>query len=427
MEIEQIKKNNKKLNAFLEFNEQPDSIPEGGLSGKTLAVKANMNVSGLHASCASKTLSEYVSVYDAHVVERIKKEGGWIVGVANMDEFACGSSGETGAFGATQNPKAPGYVAGGSSAGCAAAVAAGLVDYAVGSDTGGSIRNPASNCGVVGFKPTYGVVSRYGLIDLAMSLDQIGPLANTVDEAARLLEVLAGYDRRDSTSLNLDPDFYRFTDNLEADLSSTRIGVAPQFTELIVDEGIRRMVSESVDKLADAGCQIIEVDLPSLNLSIPTYYLNVYVEFYSATRKFDGRRYGKKIEENCGGEVLRRILLGEYISQKEYSGKYYRRALRARSVIRSELLDALEGVDVLVGPVVPKLPHKIGCEDLTNPRTLYAYDVFTTPVNLAGLPAGSVPASVICGVPCGLQVIGKPLKDQAVLNVMRGFEKLNGS
>ncbi|HIE33857.1 MAG TPA: Asp-tRNA(Asn)/Glu-tRNA(Gln) amidotransferase subunit GatA, partial [Candidatus Altiarchaeales archaeon] len=340
----------------------------------------------------------------------------------NMDEFACGSSGETSYFGYTENPSAPGRIPGGSSSGSAASVAAGFVDCSLGSDTGGSIRNPASHCGVVGFKPTYGVVSRYGLIDMAMSLDQIGTLARDVKTASLLLEVIAGHDPKDCTSLNLDEKFYKFYDNLNPDLEGKRIGYAEEFDKLINDKGIKRIIHKSVGKLASMGAEIVEVNLSNLEIALPTYYLNVYVEFFSATRKYDGRRYGYKIEDVCGEEVLRRILLGSYISQKEYSGKYYRKSLIARSLIRKELSDALDDVDVLVSPTVPKLPHKLGT-GVKDPMVMYAYDIFTVPVNLSGNPSGTVPCGTVEGIPVGLQVIGKPLEDQKVLNVMYGFEQ----
>ncbi|HHQ44513.1 MAG TPA: Asp-tRNA(Asn)/Glu-tRNA(Gln) amidotransferase subunit GatA, partial [Candidatus Altiarchaeales archaeon] len=378
MELAEIRERDAEINSFIEFSGNQKSAPSGRLCGKTIAVKSNINVEGLRATCASETLDNYVSVYDAHIIEKIRAEGVSIVGMANMDEFACGASGESSFYGPTQNPAAPGRIPGGSSSGSAAAVATGFVDIALGSDTGGSIRNPASHCGIVGFKPTYGVVSRYGLIDMAMSLDQIGPLAKNVDDAVLLLEVIAGHDPRDQTSLKLDNSFYNFTKNLDPRLEGVKLGYAKEFDGLIKDDGIRKVIHDALDKLSSAGAEVVEVELPNLELSIPTYYLNVYVEFFSATRKYDGRRYGRRIEQACGAEVLRRILLGSYISQKEYSGRFYRKALQARTLIRREMMAALDGVDVMVAPTVPKLPHAIG-DDIDDPRVLYAYDVFTTP------------------------------------------------
>jgi len=424
--IEKIKQEDESINSFIVLDKERVSEKggreEGRLSGLRIAVKSNICVDGLLASCASKTLENFISPYDATAVEKIKREGGRIMGMTNMDEFACGSSGETSYYGPTQNPAAPGRIPGGSSSGSAAAVAAGLVDCALGTDTGGSIRNPASHCGIVGFKPTYGVVSRYGLIDLAMSLDQIGPLAKDVATAAMLLEVVAGHDGRDETSLDLEPDYYRFSRNLDPDLANVRVGYAKEFDELISDQEITKTVHRAIDRLSGAGAEIVDVSLPNLGIAVPTYYLNVYVEFFSGTRKYDGRRYGHKIETACGPEVLRRILLGSYISQKEYSGKYYRKALQARSLIRRDLSAALKNADVLAGPTVPKLPHMLGAK-IDDPRVMYAYDIFTVVANLAGAPSGVVPAGKAGGVPTGLQIMGDVLSDQKVLNVMAGFEQ----
>ncbi len=424
-DISKIEEADKKVNSFIALDMQrvseTGSRRDGLLKGLSIAVKSNICVKGLIASCASKTLENYVSPYDAAAVERVKGAGASIIGMTNMDEFACGSSGETSYYGPTQNPAARGHIPGGSSSGSSAAVAAGFVDCALGTDTGGSIRNPASHCGIVGFKPTYGIVSRYGLIDLAMSLDQIGPLARDVKTCTLLLEAVAGHDHRDATSLDLDREFYRFSRNLDTGLKDVKVGYAREFDELISDAGIRKVIHSALDKLSSGGCEIIDVSLPNLGIAIPTYYLNVYVEFFSGTRKYDGRRYGYRIEDVCGAEVLRRILLGSYISQKEYSGRFYRKALQARSVLRRDMSDALKEVDVLVGPTVPKLPHKLGAK-MDDPRVMYAYDIFTVVANLAGIPAGVVPAGKVDGIPTGLQVMGDVLCDQKVLDVMAGFE-----
>jgi len=419
--FEKLLEKEDKFNAFITKNQSAGQVLlKGKLKDKALAIKSCICVDGHLTSCGSKTLENYIAPYDATVIERIKSEGGDILGMANMDEFACGSSGETSFYGPTKNPAAPGRVAGGSSSGSAAAVAAGYVDMALGSDTGGSIRNPASHCGVVGYKPTYGLVSRYGLCDMAMSLDQIGPIARSVEDAALLLDVISGNDPKDATSLNSKNDFVK---NLNTDLKGKKLGYPKEFDSLIANESIRKVINDSIDKLKDSGAKIVDVGLPSMDKAIPTYYLNVYVEFFSATRKYDGRRFGHKIEDVCGEEVLRRITLGSYISQKEWQDKFYRKALQARSVIRKELLSALKGVDVLIGPVVPELPHKVN-KPITDPRVMYAFDIFTIPANLSGVPAGSVPAGEVTGIPTGLQVIGKPLEDQKVLDVMAGFEAI---
>lgn len=429
MALKRIEKQNQKINAFIELN--PKALAEaeaidrrlkqgervGKLAGLTIGVKSNINVEGLRATCASRTLENYVSTYDAEVVKRIRAEGGIVIGMNNMDEFACGSSGETSAFGPTDNPAAPGRIPGGSSSGPAAAIAAGFCDLCIGSDTGGSIRNPASHCGVVGVKPTYGLVPRQGLIDLGMSLDQIGPLAHDVGGAAILLETIAGKNPNECVMLNVEK--VNYVDKLGGGLKGMRIGVSPNFAEL-TDPALMRVVEGAVEKLRDLGAEIVEVDLPNLEKALSAYYLIVSVEFFSATRKFDGRKYGRRIEEVCGEEVLRRILRGRYISQKEYRGKYYQRALQVRTLIKQELMAALQQADVIVGPTVPKLPHKLG--EKISVSAMYAYDYLTVPANLAGICGGVIKAGEVHGIPVGLQVQGKVLGELEVLRVMRALE-----
>ncbi len=427
--INRIKKLNDEVNAYIEINDE--AIEEakeidrkikrgeelGKLAGLGIGVKSNMNTEGLRATCASKTLKDYVSTFDAKVVERLQNADGIILGMCNMDEFACGSSGETSAFGPTQNPAAKGRIPGGSSSGSGAAVAAEMADLSLGSDTGGSIRNPASHCGVVGFKPTYGLVPREGLIDLAMSFDQIGPFSQDVSGAALLTEVIAG--RNPDESAMFDVDSVEYLNELDGDIDGTKIGVSPKFREL-TEPKIMDTIDESVEKLEEMGAEIVEVDLPNLEKAMPTYYLIVSVEFFSATRKFDGRKYGEKIEEVCGDEVLRRIVRGKHISRKEFKGKYYKRALQVRTLIKKELSGALDKADVLVGPTVPKLPHKIGTE--ISPQEMYAYDYLTVPANLGGLCAGVVPAGEADGIPVGLQVQAPSLEEKTVFNVMKALE-----
>lgn len=428
--LKQIEKLNKKLNAFIELNPSAEAEAEaidrklkrginvGRLAGMMIGVKSNINVKGLRATCASRTLENYVSTYDAEVVKRVRAEGGIVVGMNNMDEFACGSSGETSAFGPTDNPAAPGHIPGGSSSGGAAAIAAGMCDLCLGTDTGGSIRNPASHCGVVGVKPTYGLVPRQGLIDLGMSLDQIGPLAPDVPGAALLLEVIAG--KNPNECVMLDVANVSYIDKLNGgDLKDVRVGVSPKFAEL-TEPNVMNVIDNAVGRLRDLGAEIVEVELPHLEKGLPAYYLIVSVEFFSATRKFDGRKYGKRIEEVCGEEVLRRILRGRYISRKEYRGKYYQRALQVRTLIRQELMKALKHVDIIVGPTVPKLPHKIGKK--ISVSAMYAYDYLTIPANLAGICGGVVKAGDANSIPVGLQIQGKVLGELDVLRVMRALE-----
>ena len=430
MALERIEKKNRKINAFIELNSralvEAEAIDRrlkrkehvGKLAGLTIGVKSSINVEGLRATCASRTLENYISTYDAEVIKRVRAEGGIIIGMNNMDEFACGSSGETSAFGPTDNPAALGRIPGGSSSGGAAAIAAGLCDLCLGADTGGSIRNPASHCGVVGVKPTYGLVPRQGLIDLGMSLDQIGPLAHDVRGAALLLETIAGKSSNECVMLDVEKVSYLEELN-GGGLKGVRIGVSPKFAEL-TEPKIMGVIDGAVEKLRDLGAEIVEVELPNLERGLPAYYLIVSVEFFSATRKFDGRKYGKRIEEVCGEEVLRRILRGQYISRKEYRGKYYQRALQVRTLIRQELMAALQKADVIVGPTVPKLPHKLGTK--LTPMKMYAYDYLTIPTNLAGICGGVIKAGEVNGIPVGLQVQGKVLGELEVLRVMRALE-----
>ncbi|HEX3014208.1 MAG TPA: Asp-tRNA(Asn)/Glu-tRNA(Gln) amidotransferase subunit GatA [Methanobacterium sp.] len=432
--LKTIKKKNDSINAFLEIKEDEaiqaaekidSKIEKGGkvgkLAGLAVGVKSNINIEDFKITAASKTLENYIGSYDATVVKRIKEQDGIILGVTNMDEFAAGSSTETSYFGYTENPAAPGRIPGGSSGGSAAAVAADMCDLSIGSDTGGSIRNPASHCGVMGFKPTYGVVSRQGLLDLAMSLDQIGPFAQSADGIALMLDTIAGYDPIECTSLKDTPDFEGITEKSMDVMKGMKVGVVKEFFD-VSDDKIVNIVEGRIDKMTDAGAEVVELSFDYIDLCLPTYYLINYVEFFSATRKYDGRKYGYRIEEVCGDEVLRRIHIGSYISQKEYSGKYYKKALQARSLIRKEITKLLGGVDVIVGPTVPKLPHKLG--ESLDTMEMYAYDVLTVIANLAGIPAASMKAGEVDGIPVGLQIQGKPLDDAKIIQVMAGLEQI---
>lgn len=427
-----IRKNNGKINAILHINENAEAEAEavdrriksgkaGKLAGLAIAVKSNISVIGMPVNCGSKTLESYYGTFDADAVTAIKKEGGIIIGMTNMDEFACGSSGESSAFGATDNPAAPGRIPGGSSSGSAAAVAAGFCDLALGSDTGGSIRNPASHCGVVGVKPSYGRVSRYGLIDLSMSLDQIGPLANDTYGAALLTEVISGKSENDGATLgNGAPKYSQLLNKKPAGL---KIGLSGEFEKMCSDKRIYEKITSAAEKFAGATKSVIrQVKLPYVDLAIQTYYPLVYVEFFSGTRKFDGRKYGKKIEDSCGEEVLRRILGGREISRAEYHGTYYRKALKAKKLIAEGFEKAFKEVDIIISPTTPMLPHKIGAK-IDDPKVMYAYDAFTIPANLAGICAGVVPAGRIDGVPVGLQVMVPAFKEELMLQAMAEVEK----
>lgn len=425
-----IKKKNTDMNIFLHVNEHAIQEAEavdkkikakkaGRLAGLGIAVKSNINVVGMPISCASKTLENYYGTYDADVIQKIKAEDGIILGMTNCDEFAAGATGEFSAFGVAQNPAALGYIPGGSSSGSAAAVAAGMADLALGSDTGGSIRNPASFCGVVGVKPSYGRVSRYGLIDLSMSLDQIGPLSSDVFGSALMMEVMAGKSPNDAATLPKPVGNYAAFKK-----GKFRIGMSSGFEALTTDRKIYAAIQNAANALAkELQVEITEVKLPHIALAVQTYYPLVYVEFFSSTRKLDGGKYGKKIEDSCGEEVLRRILGGREISRAEHHGTYYRKALKAKKLIAMEMEKAFEHVDVLLAPTTPVMPHKIGTK-ITDPKVIYAYDALTIPANLAGICAGVVPAEKINNIPVGLQIMAPAFQEERMFAVMKVWEEL---
>jgi aspartyl-tRNA(Asn)/glutamyl-tRNA(Gln) amidotransferase subunit A len=421
--LDAIKKKNKDINAFLYINEKASDDAKkvdekikkgkaGKLAGLAIAIKACINVTDMPISCASKTLENYQGTYDADVVKRIKEEDGIIIGITNMDCFACGSSGANSMFGATKNPACD-RIPGGSSSGSAAAVAAQMCDIALGTDTGGSTRNPASHCGVVGIKPSYGRVSRYGLIDLSMSLDQIGVLCNDVYGTALMMEIISGYSKKDPITFNKPVQKYSELKNLK----SLKIGMSKEFEKLCQDKRIYDLIKKKAEEFAKkTNSKIENIDLPNVELSIQTYYPIVYVELYSGTRKLDGRKYGKKIEESCSEEVLRRILGGREISRAEHGGKYYRKALAARELIAETINKAFEKVDFIILPTTPLLPSKLG--EKLDPKAEYAFDAYTIPANLAGICAGVIPAGTIDGVPVGLQIFAKAFDEERLLSVM---------
>jgi len=423
--LDKIKKEDKKINAFLYVNEKVvDEVCEiekkiekgkkkGRLYGYVFGVKSNINVRGMLISCASKSLEEYYGTYDASIIEKIKKEDGLIIGMTNCDEFASGSSGEYSAFGPTENPVVPGRISGGSSSGSAAAVAAGFCDVALGSDTGGSVRNPASHCGIVGIKPSYGSVSRYGLVDLSMSLDQIGIFAKDVKDAELVFEVIKGKDDRDTISFSILDDKIKEIGKLE-------VGVVKL-------SGVDRRIQEVVDKKIEVlkekyKWSFSEIKLEHIDLAVETYYPIVYSEFFSATRRIDGRKYGKKIEENSGEEVLRRIFGGSEITKAEFEGAYYRKALEVKEVIKEEFERAFEKFDFLILPTVPSLPWEIGKASEMKAEEVYAADALTIPMNLAGNCAVSVPAGKIGKIPIGLQVCCNKGEDSKMFKIAKCIE-----
>ncbi|RMG41804.1 MAG: Asp-tRNA(Asn)/Glu-tRNA(Gln) amidotransferase subunit GatA [Planctomycetota bacterium] len=409
--------------------------PVGALAGLPVAVKDNLCTYGRRTSCASRMLENFRPPYDAHVIERLQAADAVIVGKTNLDEFAMGSSSEHSAFQVTRNPWNPEHSPGGSSGGSAAAVAAEMVPAAVGSDTGGSIRQPASFCGVVGLKPTYGRVSRYGLVAFASSLDQIGPLANDVYGCAMLLEVLAGHDPRDATCLNVPvPEYVRSVDEAPERL---RVGVVEEFMGEGVDDEVRSAVDRVVGALRDLGAVVESVSLPHARYAVATYYIVAPSEASSNLARYDGIHYGYRAEafenledlyartrgEAFGSEVKRRIMLGTYALSAGYYDAYYLKALKVRRLIRQDYDRAFERVDVLVGPVAPTPAFRLG-EMLEDPLTMYLADVFTIGANLAGLPGISVPAAMSSqGLPIGVQLIGPPLSEERLLRAARLWER----
>ncbi|GBF03906.1 aspartyl/glutamyl-tRNA amidotransferase subunit A, gatA [Deinococcus aerius] len=404
------------------------------LAGVPIIVKDNINVTGTRTTCGSRILANYVSPYDATVVERLTGAGAVIVGKANMDEFAMGSSTETSAYGPTLNPWDPGRVPGGTSGGSAAAVAANLTPVALGSDTGGSIRQPAAFTGVYGLKPTYGRVSRYGLVAHASSLDQIGPFARSASDLALLTNVIAGHDPRDATSLEVPPAFRAGTPD---DLRGLKVGVIRESLSGNTP-GVEAVLNATLDALRGAGAIVTEASVPSVEHAIAAYYLISMPEASSNLARYDGMVYGERVpapdvahsmtrtrEEGFGPEVKRRILLGTYALSSGYYDAYYAKAMRVRRLIAQDFARAFEGVDLLVTPTSPFPAFRRG-EKTSDPLAMYAADVDTVAINLAGLPALSVPAGfeTVEGVrlPVGIQFIAPALQDERLVTLAGGLE-----
>jgi aspartyl-tRNA(Asn)/glutamyl-tRNA(Gln) amidotransferase subunit A len=433
--LAEIEKNNSKFNIVLEKNDKVIEIATnldkkrengdklGKLHGLCFLVKSNISVTNMIVSCASKTLENYKGSFDAEVVSNIVAEGGIILGNVNNDEFANGASGETSAFGATDNPFSVGRVPGGSSSGSAAAVAANFCDISLGSDTGGSIRNPASHCNVVGVKPSFGRVSRYGLVDLSMSLDQIGPFSKDVYGSALCMEVISGLSASDATTF--DENVLAYTDKNEG--FKPKFGIIKEFVDMISDKEISDVFNLNISKLKASGYEIVEVSVDNIGLAIQAYYPIVYAEFYSGTRKFDGVKYGEMIEDTAGEEVLRRIYGGQAITQSEFDGAYYKKALKVKEMIAAEFARVFKDVDCILSPVTPKLPHKIGSE--VSVEDMYAYDAFTTPLNLAGVCGGVVNGAVVDyegeEIAVGIQVISDKFCEDKMFAGMSIIETLN--
>jgi len=429
----------------LEQADRIDSLIRSGeklrlrvLEGVPMALKDNLCTAGIKTTCSSKVLQNFEPPYNATVVERLDRAGAVMLGKLNMDEFAMGSSTENSRFFTTRNPWDLERVPGGSSGGSAAAVAAGEAVYTLGSDTGGSIRQPAAFCGVVGLKPTYGRVSRYGLVAFASSLDQIGPITKDVRDCALVLKTIAGHDPFDSTSADIDvPDYESL---LADDIKGIRVGVPKEYYGGGISSGVKERVREAIGVLESLGAICEETSLPHTEYALPTYYLVAPAEASSNLARYDGVRYGyrdKEAEdlismykatrsEGFGAEVKRRIMLGTYALSSGYYDAYYLKALKVRTLIKRDFDRAFEKFDVLVTPTTPTTAFKIG-EKASDPLAMYMSDLLTVPANMAGVPAISLPCGLSEGLPVGLQIIAKPFAEDVLLRVAYAYECHRGS
>ncbi len=408
---------------------------KGNLAGIPIGIKDNICTKGIHTTCSSKMLENFVSPYDATVMEKINKENMINLGKLNMDEFAMGGSTEYSAFHITKNPWNLNKVPGGSSGGSAAAVASQMVPWALGSDTGGSIRQPASFCGVVGMKPTYGLVSRYGLVAFASSLDQIGPITKDVEDCAMLLNVITGHDEKDSTSENREKVDY--TLSLKNNVKGMKIGIPKEFYGEGIQPEVKQKLEEAIEKYKELGAEVEEFSLDIANYALATYYIIACAEASSNLGRFDGIRYGYRTpnyndlkdiyinsrSEAFGNEVKRRIILGTYVLSSGYYDAYYKKALEVRTLVQSKFDEAFSKYDVILTPTAPTTAFNIG-EKSSNPLEMYLADICTVSVNIAGLPGISIP----CGVdkekmPIGMQLIGQKFNEETLLNAAYTFEQ----
>ncbi len=448
--LKRIEKKEPDINAFVTVTQeiakkQAEEAEKRYIKGKQLsdldgipvAIKDNICTKGIRTTCASKMLANYIPPYNATVVERLLSAGSVIVGKTNMDEFAMGSSTETSAYGPTQNPVKKGYVPGGSSGGSAAAVASGESIIALGSDTGGSIRQPAAFCGVLGFKPTYGRVSRYGLVAYASSLDQIGPICKCVEDCAMLLNHISGHDPRDTTSAPVPcPDFMA---SLNQDINGIRIGLPKEYFIEGLDKGVKDKIMDAVNLLQKNGAKIDEISLPHTKYAISTYYLIATAEASSNLARYDGVKYGHRSKEGFsiidmyektraegfGREVKRRIMLGTYVLSAGYYEAYYLKALKVRTLIKKDFEEAFSKVDCIITPVSPVLPFKIG-ERVDDPLKMYLVDIYTASLNLSGLPGMSMPCGYADGFPVGIQFISKAFDETTILKIAHTYQRIAG-
>ena len=416
-----------------------DGTITGALAGVPVAVKDNICTKDLLTTCSSKILSNFVPPYSAQAVDNLKAAGAVIVGKTNMDEFAMGSTTETSAYGVTRNPWNTEHVPGGSSGGSCAAVASCEVPYALGSDTGGSIRQPGSFCGVTGLKPTYGTVSRYGLIAYGSSLDQIGPIAKDISDCAAILEMIASYDKKDSTSVKRDA--YDFTSALLDDVKGMKIGIPSDYLSAGLNEEVKAAVLKAAEVLKAKGAEVEEFQLSLVEYAIPAYYVIASAEASSNLARFDGVKYGyrakdynglhnmykKSRSEGFGEEVKRRIMLGSFVLSSGYYDAYYLKALRTKALIRQSFDRAFEKYDVILGPVAPTTAPKLGAS-LSDPLQMYLGDIYTISVNLAGLPGVSVPCGPDSnGLPIGVQLIGDCFQEKKIIRAAYAYEQARGN
>ena len=444
--LKRIEQTDSQLNSFISVTseqalhqaDQADQARASGdaglLTGVPLALKDIFCTQGVKTSCGSRMLDNFIAPYDAHVVEKLKAAGCVSLGKTNMDEFAMGSSNENSFYGAVKNPWDITAVPGGSSGGSAAAVAAGMTPAALGTDTGGSIRQPAAFCGITGLKPTYGRVSRYGMIAYASSLDQAGPMARSAEDCAHLLNVMAGQDLRDSTSVARGvPDY---SDTLNAPLSGLKIGLPKEYFGDGLDPAVEKAVREAVKVYESLGATVKDVSLPHTHFAIPAYYVIAPAEASSNLSRFDGVRFGYRCDdpkdlvdlykrsraEGFGDEVKRRILIGTHTLSEGFFDAYYTKAQQVRRLIRQDFLDAFEDVDVLMGPASPTPAFDLGAKK--DPVSMYMQDIYTIAVNLAGIPGISVPAGMVGRRPVGLQILGTHFAEAQLLNVAHQFQQV---
>lgn len=428
--------------AIEKAKEVDNAIAEGkelsALAGIPVAVKDNISTKGIRTTCASKMLENYVPPFNATVVDKINDADMIITGKVNMDEFAMGSSTENSYFKKTCNPHDTSRVPGGSSGGSAAAVAAGEAILSLGSDTGGSIRQPASYCGVIGLKPTYSSVSRYGLVAFASSLDQIGPIARSVEDVAMLYSAICGWDKMDATSKKRE--YLDFKSGLSSDVKGLKIGIPAEYYGEGIDDSVKTAVMNAVKELEKNGAIVNDISLPSTEYAIKAYYIISSAEASSNLARFDGVKYGFRAEnydtlvdmyektrsEGFGDEVKRRIMLGTFVLSSGYYDAYYKKAKLLQQKIKQEFNDTFNDVDVIITPTAPAKAFKIG-ENSDNPLKMYAADVCTVPVNIAGLPGINIPCGYDNGMPIGLQIIGKEFSEQTLFNVAYSYEKTVGN